>query len=71
VDVRNLLDQRYRQSEFSYASNFRAPDAPPSQLPVRHFGAGEPLWAMATLTLHLEDMVRGFLPTDAQATSEE
>lgn len=61
IDIRNLFDQRYRQSEFNFASNFAAPDAPPSQLPVRHFVAGEPFFAMMTATFHLEDLLRGYV----------
>ena len=62
VEMRNLLDQRYRQSEFHYASNFESPDAIPSQVAARHFVAGEPLFIMGTITWHIEDMIRGFVP---------
>lgn len=58
VEMRNLLDLKYRQAEFNYASNFQGPDAVPSQRPVRHFTAGEPFFVMATLTIHLEDLLR-------------
>ncbi len=57
IELRNLLNLQYRQSEFNYASNFRGPEAIISQRPIRHFTAGEPLFAMATLTIHLEDLL--------------
>ena len=56
LSVRNLLDRRYRQSEFNLASNFEGPDAPHSRVAARHFVAGEPLTAMVTLTVFLEDL---------------
>ncbi len=59
LEIRNLLDRRYRQSEFHYASNFVSPEAPPARLPARHVVAGEPLFVMGSLTLHLEDLIRG------------
>jgi len=61
IEMRNLLDLRYRQSEYHYASNFESPDAIPSQVAERHFAAGEPFFAMGTLTWHIEDMIRGFV----------
>lgn len=60
LELRNLLNLRYRQSEFNYVSNFRGADAAPSRVPMRHFVAGEPFFAMATLTLHIEDLIRDF-----------
>lgn len=61
IEMRNLLNATYRQGEFNYASNFVAPDAIPSQVPERHFVAGEPFFVMGTLTWHIEDMIRGSL----------
>lgn len=66
VQARNLLNLRYRESEFNYASNFQGPTAIASQRPIRHFTAGEPLFVMATLTLHIEDML-GAASKDALA----
>jgi iron complex outermembrane recepter protein len=53
---RNLLDLRYRQSEFNYTSNFRGPNLPAPRTPQRHFVAGEPLFLGGTLTVFLEDL---------------
>jgi hypothetical protein len=50
VDVFNLFDSAWRDGEFVYASRFDA-GAPPSLLPARHFTAGRPFTAVATLTL--------------------
>jgi TonB family protein len=38
----NVLDQKYRLSEFNYASNFAGPAAPADSAPIRHFTAGAP-----------------------------
>ncbi|WIG93487.1 TonB family protein [Myxococcus sp. SDU36] len=54
LSVENLLDARWRESEFNYVSNFRGPDAPPSLMATRHFTAGAPRMFMGTLTLHLD-----------------
>ncbi|CAM4318658.1 TonB family protein [Myxococcus xanthus] len=54
LSVENLLDTRWRESEFNYVSNFRGPDAPPSLMATRHFTAGAPRTFMGTLTLHLD-----------------
>ncbi|NVJ13470.1 TonB family protein [Myxococcus sp. AM010] len=54
LSVENLLDTRWRESEFNYVSNFRGPDAPPSLMATRHFTAGAPRMFMGTLTLHLD-----------------
>ncbi len=62
IEMRNLLDLRYRQSEYHYASSFESADAIPSQVAERHFVAGEPFFAMGTITWHIEDMIRGFVP---------
>lgn len=57
IEGRNLLDLRYRQSEFNYASNFRGPSLPAPRTPQRHFAAGEPLFLGASLTVFLEDIL--------------
>jgi len=54
VSVENLLDTRWRESEFNYVSNFRGPDAPASLMATRHFTAGAPRTFMGTLTLHVD-----------------
>ena len=58
VEGRNLLDLRYRQSEFNYASNFRGPSLPAPRTPERHFVAGEPLFLAGSLTVFIEDIMR-------------
>ena len=58
VEMRNLLNLKYRQAEFNYASNFVSADATASKVPERHFVAGEPFFVMGTLTWHIEDMIR-------------
>lgn len=51
LDVQNLLDARWRDGEFVYAS--RWPAAPtPSLLPARHFTAGTPRTVFLTLEVH-------------------
>ncbi len=57
LQARNLLDQRYRQSEFNYVSNFRGPDIPGSRVPQRHFIAGEPLFVGGSVTVYIEDWI--------------
>ncbi|MCY1036857.1 TonB-dependent receptor [Corallococcus sp. BB11-1] len=54
VTVENLLDARWRESEFNYVSNFRGPDAPASLLATRHFSAGAPRTVRGTLTVYLD-----------------
>jgi hypothetical protein len=56
VEIRNLLNRRYRQQEFNYASNFRGPGVVPSQVAMRHFVAGEPFYVMGTVTVHVEEL---------------
>lgn len=56
IELRNLLNRRYRQSEFNYASNFRGPTVSPSQVAMRHFVAGEPFYVMGTVTVHMEEL---------------
>jgi outer membrane receptor protein involved in Fe transport len=55
LDIRNLFDMRYRQSEFNYPSNFAGPGAPLSRSPERHFVAGDPFFLMVSLTIHAEE----------------
>ncbi|MEM9693441.1 MAG: TonB-dependent receptor [Myxococcota bacterium] len=50
VDAQNLLDTRYNDAEFVYASNW---GADPSPLPRRHASVGSPLTVLGTLALHL------------------
>jgi iron complex outermembrane receptor protein len=70
VELRNLLNLQYRQSELNYASNFQGPEAVLSQRPVRHFTAGEPFFVMATLAVHLEDLLRSsWMPLTEASTS--
>jgi iron complex outermembrane recepter protein len=52
--VENLLDARWRESEFNYVSNFRGPEAPASLLATRHFSAGAPRTVRGTLTVYLD-----------------
>ncbi|MBU8896639.1 TonB-dependent receptor [Corallococcus sp. M34] len=52
LDVKNLLDARWRDGEFVYSSRFD-PSAPASLVPSRHFTAGAPREASLTLELHL------------------
>ncbi|TSC28443.1 TonB family protein [Corallococcus sp. Z5C101001] len=54
LSVENLLDARWRESEFNYVSNFRGPDAPASLLATRHFSAGAPRIVRGTLTVYLD-----------------
>jgi hypothetical protein len=60
LEMRNLFNLKYRQTEFYYASNFRGPTALPSRVAEHHFVAGEPLFVMGTLTLHVEDIIHRF-----------
>lgn len=59
LQARNLLDQRYRQAEFNFPSNFQGPQVAESRVAMRHFAAGEPRVVLATLTLHVEDWLTG------------
>ncbi|MCP3104017.1 TonB-dependent receptor [Myxococcus sp. K15C18031901] len=52
LEVRNLLDARWRDGEFVYSSRFD-PSAPTSLVPQRHFTAGSPRTASLTLEVHL------------------
>jgi iron complex outermembrane recepter protein len=54
LSATNLLDRRYRLSEFNYASDFRGvPGATPTLVPVRHFTAGAPRALFFTLSVNL------------------
>jgi TonB family protein len=54
LEVENLWDTRWRESEFNYVSNFRGPEAPASLLATRHFSAGAPRTVRGTLTVYLD-----------------
>lgn len=61
VEGRNLLDLRYRQSEFNYPSRFDPTQPLPTSGPPRserHFVAGEPRFVMATLEVALDPLFR-------------
>jgi iron complex outermembrane receptor protein len=71
VEIRNLLDRRYRLDEFNYASNFVAPEATRSRVPTRHFAAGEPFFVMGTLTVHLESLFFGVAAKKPKAAAKK
>ena len=55
--VTNLLDTKYRLSEFNYVSNFNAsgpgaPSGPPSFVPQRLFTAGAPRGIFGTFSIN-------------------
>ncbi|GMU11110.1 TonB-dependent receptor [Corallococcus caeni] len=52
LDVKNLLNTRWRDGEFVYSSRFD-PTSQPSLVPARHFTAGSPRVASLTLEVHL------------------
>jgi len=59
LTVTNLLDTKYRLSEFNYVSNFNAagsalgaPSGPPSYVPTRLFTAGAPRAVFGNFTIH-------------------
>lgn len=52
LDVYNVLNARYFDSEFVYASNFNR-GAAPELVPLRHVTVGPPRAAYASVTLHL------------------
>jgi hypothetical protein len=57
LTVTNLLDTKYRLSEFNYVSNFNAsgpgaPSGPPSYVPTRLFTAGAPRAIFGTFTIN-------------------
>jgi hypothetical protein len=60
ITVTNLLDTKYRLSEFNYVANFNplgsaqgAPSGPPTFVPTRLFTAGAPRAVFANLTINL------------------
>jgi TonB family protein len=54
LTVTNLADNRYRLSEFNYASDFRTvPGANPTLVPERHFTAGAPRALLVTFAIKL------------------
>jgi TonB family protein len=52
VDVTNLFDLRYADTEYAFASDWRTTPVP-SRLPARHISAGAPRAVLANLTVHL------------------
>lgn len=56
LSIENLLDRRYRLSEFNYVSDFRS-QAFPTQVASRHFVAGAPLGIFGTVTLYLDSLL--------------
>jgi iron complex outermembrane receptor protein len=52
VEVFNLLDQRYADTELFFPSNWGTREIP-STLPSRHFVAGAPRTVLGSLTVHL------------------
>ncbi|WP_370644236.1 TonB-dependent receptor [Myxococcus sp. RHSTA-1-4] len=52
LEVKNVLDARWRDGEFVYSSRFD-PEAAASLVPARHFTAGSPRLASLTLEVHL------------------
>ncbi|MFT5353986.1 MAG: iron complex outermembrane receptor protein [Polyangiales bacterium] len=70
--ARNLTDNRYRQTELHYESNFN-PEGLASLRAARHFAAGAPREIFATLTLFLDtDLLRfGTNSGTSSATNSE
>lgn len=60
-EINNLLNSRYRQSEFNYVSDFQS-RAYPTRVPERHFVAGPPLGLFVTLTLYLDQVLTAVSP---------
>jgi len=58
LEIENLLNRRYRQSEFNYVSDFRS-RAYPTLVAARHFVAGAPVGIFATVTLYLDQALQG------------
>lgn len=57
LSAENLLNRRYRLSEFNYVSDFRSRPYP-TQVAERHFVAGPPLGLFATVTLYFDEALR-------------
>ena len=53
-EARNILDRKYGQEEFFYASTLGRESAVAPRSPQRHFVAGEPFSAFLTCTVHLD-----------------
>ena len=53
VELRNLLGSRWRDDEFVYISNFDRTASSPDLVPQRHFTAGYPFTAMATVKVSI------------------
>ncbi len=53
AELYNLLDRQYAASEYSFVSDWRSQELP-SRVPGRHFSAGAPRTAFATLTLRFQ-----------------
>lgn len=53
VNLRNLLDRRWRDGEFVYVSTFDPEAEAPSLVPARHVTTGYPLRVTGYLALHL------------------
>jgi len=53
-EARNILDRKYGQEEFFYASTLGREGAVAPRSPQRHFVAGEPFSAFLTCTVHLD-----------------
>jgi hypothetical protein len=65
LTVTNLLDRKYRLSEYNYVSDFRSQDYP-TLVPARHFVAGEPRAIFATLAFTFETSEGSHGKTDGQ-----
>lgn len=57
LSAENLLNRRYRLSEFNYVSDFHSRPYP-TQVAERHFVAGPPLGLFATVTVYLDEALR-------------
>lgn len=53
LSATNLFDNRYRLSEFNFASDFQTTPPFPTLVPVRHFTAGAPRALMLTLAFNV------------------
>jgi hypothetical protein len=57
LEVRNLLDLRYAQEEYFYASALGQPGNAPSRFAERYFVAGEPRTFVLSATVHLDPLL--------------
>ena len=53
LSATNLFDNRYRLSEFNFASDFQTTPPFPTLVPVRHFTAGAPRALMLTIAFNV------------------